>query len=893
MWQSWAAAPLLTVLISCIIRPAGDGNDSGVVAPPAGSPTAAGAVIPPQPTLALGVCVGCHASTYTGYPAAADPERTRAHWTVAAGLTNDDCQACHDTSLHESGTIRLWGDVAGRTSPFDASYERGRLTGFCLQCHTDTHPGIHATGGAWNPACTDCHDVHDPANRNRAKVADLVWSQAAGRALPVVFTSRTGPESFSTGAPGGTGICQVCHATTRYHRADGGGQPHHPGADCTACHTHAAGFAAAGASSCIACHAQAQGPRPAIVRADGGGGHVLAGGRLTDPDCVVCHDTSAHRQGQVRLWTQPGSAAAAFGLTGQAAQLNPFCTTCHGSAAIHTTGTGWTPACTECHHVHSPDNQNRALVAPQIRNRTLGDGMPVVFTARTGAGSFSPGGGARTGVCQVCHTATLHHRYNGAGIPHREGSDCATCHAHTRGFIPAGGTSCIGCHATPQGGRRAVLDEFGLASHHVGANPTDADCLVCHDISQHQQGTVRLRNVDDPNNPAAVVAVSGNPLTNLATAKTLEPFCLACHDNDAAGGAAPFSTGTMPKPIDAANWAAAAHQAVQTTCLGDGETFGCHATGHGSLKRKLLAPWQGGQAPVAGDPLREEEGQCYTCHDADGPAGTNVQAHFELLSHHKVSSLEQADGSRIECTHCHDPHAARSDRLLRNPDTGAAWTGSGEAFCLTCHDGAPPAGVAFPPTAPGTGWDKSAFAGTTHSTALGERSCRHCHTPHGAANAALLSKRYETADYTMYAPGGSEYAACWQCHSESALMTQTNAFSDNHEVHVNWAKAPCILCHDVHRGFDVGEPGLIDFDYPVRRGGYDIQFIDGRNGSTAFWMNGTVTQGNCYIRCHSMEHASFGYVRRPAGTASCTPCHTAPPLSSATRREKTGRAQPG
>jgi hypothetical protein len=93
-------------------------------------------------------------------------------------------------------------------------------------------------------------------------------------------------------------------------------------------------------------------------------------------------------------------------------------------------------------------------------------------------------------------------------------------------------------------------------------------------------------------------------------------------------------------------------------------------------------------------------------------------------------------------------------------------------------------------------------------------------------------------------------------------------------VHVNWTQAPCIICHDVHRGFDPGEPGLIDFDYPIRRGAYGIEFIGGKDGSTAFWVNAGLTEGSCYIRCHSMEHTPYTYERRPGAATTCGPCHT-------------------
>jgi hypothetical protein len=242
----------------------------------------------------------------------------------------------------------------------------------------------------------------------------------------------------------------------------------------------------------------------------------------------------------------------------------------------------------------------------------------------------TPNSGVRDGICEVCHTQTLFHRNAVPDPHHNTGATCTSCHPHEAGFDPVGG-ACTDCHSTaqdngdgvPPGGRRAVVHEFLFSSHHAQTDPIeDGDCLVCHDQSQHQQGHVRLKNVDDPGNPAAVVSLDGDPAVEPAEAAKLESFCLACHDDDAAGGQPPFSDGILPAVIDAAMWTDAAHRAGgfagPMTCFGDGKTFGCHATGHGSMKRSLLAPSDASQPPVAGDPLREQEGMCYTCHDADG-----------------------------------------------------------------------------------------------------------------------------------------------------------------------------------------------------------------------------------------------------------------------------------
>ncbi|MFQ5436317.1 MAG: hypothetical protein ACE5FD_15735, partial [Anaerolineae bacterium] len=277
-----------------------------------------------------------------------------------------------------------------------------------------------------------------------------------------------------------------------------------------------------------------------------------------------------------------------------------------------------------------------------------------------------------------------------------------------------------------------------------------------------------------------------------------------------------------------------------------------------------------------GDPLRQEEGFCYTCHGPSGPAAVDIQAQFGRATHHNVSSLEQADGSKIECVNCHNPHTVTAAAKRSNPDdTTLLWVGSGVAFCQTCHDGAPPAAVSFPPASPGTGYDKSTYLGD-HASQLGGDSCRRCHGDHGEDFGSILPDQYVVADYNNYAT--NDYAMCWRCHSENAVVGNKakNAFDDLHDKHVKGEDTPCVACHDTHRPHDSGESGLISFDYAVKNG-FDFQYIDGRNGTTAFWIDTNQNKGYCYLRCHGKDHTPKDYNRAPADTVTaCTGCHGGP-----------------
>jgi len=744
-------------------------------------------------------------------------------------------------------------------------------TALCLSCH-------HAAGQASGTALYGL-DAADPYGTNPLVPDGQGRSHAWGVPAVNAQADSVGP------APGG--------AMEAYLTADGK-------IKCTTCHNQHNNEAGSpylrvsndGDAMCKQCHAARNkgpgegGTHPVGFAYPAGTGEFpdvstpgmppIKAGKV---ECTTCHGVHGADSGGA-------NGGAGDGMLLRGPNDGTFCQVCHSEHSNHTPGGPWQPTCTDCHDLHDPDNTNLSLIAAVLRNQTLGVDKPVVFTARTGANSFDDGDpAANDGICQVCHTATNYHKQDGSGVSHNDGTDCTSCHPHSAGFMPTGG-DCTSCHSAPQdngdgvppGGRRAVVGEFSLASHHVqGAPLENDDCLACHDMGQHQRGQVRLKNVDDPANPAAVVVLDGDPSVDATEAAKLEPFCLACHDSDAAGGQAPFSDGLMPPVVDATLWNDGSHNqggaAGSMTCFGDGETFGCHSTGHGSAKQNLLAPADASQAPVAGDPLREEEGMCYTCHDANGPASTDLESQFASAYRHNVSSLDQQDGSRVECTQCHEPHTATATARLAGPDSGAVWTGTDRDFCLACHDGNPPAGVSFPADSAGTGYDKSAFMGSRHAAKTGAEGCRACHEEHGSPNLAMLKAQYITTDYNPYSTGDGDYAACWQCHDENATIEQDNAFKNLHRKHVKGERSPCFLCHDTHAPHDSGEAGLISFEAAIRNG-YDIQYIDGRDASTSFWIDTNQNKGYCYIRCHNKDHKPKSYDRINTTTVNCSQCHS-------------------
>jgi predicted CXXCH cytochrome family protein len=108
----------------------------------------------------------------------------------------------------------------------------------CQSCHPDR--ATHAPTGPPGLPCTQCHDPHGTGNANL--VLDVLTT-TAGTQVPIRFDNLDGlaDGSFASPSAPGTGVCEVCHTTTRFYRADGTGEPHFT-YSCLPCHLHANGF---------------------------------------------------------------------------------------------------------------------------------------------------------------------------------------------------------------------------------------------------------------------------------------------------------------------------------------------------------------------------------------------------------------------------------------------------------------------------------------------------------------------------------------------------------------------------------------------------------------------------------------------------------------------------
>jgi hypothetical protein len=156
-------------------------------------------------------------------------------------VSDDSCTLCHAA---EGARFAKPSEHAARFACSDCHADAGtppgeghRTTQACADCHEN---GTHAPGGD-ALACSRCHEPHGTDN------ADLVVDTLAtsqGPLVPIRFDNLDGRAdgSFASASQPGTGICEVCHTTTAYYRADGTGAAHYD-LSCLPCHRHAEGFA--------------------------------------------------------------------------------------------------------------------------------------------------------------------------------------------------------------------------------------------------------------------------------------------------------------------------------------------------------------------------------------------------------------------------------------------------------------------------------------------------------------------------------------------------------------------------------------------------------------------------------------------------------------------------
>lgn len=199
-----------------------------------------------------------------------------------------------------------------------------------------------------------CRTCHKPAVSNIKRVKSDVTAPSGTFPGSAVNFRSTWNTPYGFGDDGNwhttsTKICEVCHSVTSHHRYDTRGQSdsrsHFNNTDCIQCHPHSVGFFYEGIwgsiiTDCISCHKTAMGSRRQIVDSNGNGTgtggdfkkashHYYSSiGAISSADCRVCHDTSQHTGGAVRLKDADSGAIYVYDPSNPST-AEDFCLSCH------------------------------------------------------------------------------------------------------------------------------------------------------------------------------------------------------------------------------------------------------------------------------------------------------------------------------------------------------------------------------------------------------------------------------------------------------------------------------------------------------------------------------------------------------------------------------------
>ncbi len=402
----------------------------------------------------------------------------------------------------------------------------------------------------------------------------------------------------------------------------------------------------------------------------------------------------------------------------------------------------------------------------------------------------------------------------------------------------------------------------------------EVHCTTCHDPHNNKQGDF-LRITD---RRGAV--------------------CLTCHDMKGwhGSGHATSNARVSGRRVDP-------REELKYHTVADNACLNCHKI-HGATERERLLRF------------KQEESNCLNCHDGS-VARTNILADIRKRSAHPVflrTGVHDPDEDpftarrHVECSDCHNPHdvaPATSANPLGSRGLLASGTSMhvpgvdrngvrledarlGYEVCFRCH--------ADSTARRRDDIQRQVFQSNTrlefqvgnpsHHPVIGPRrnpdvvslisplrvgsmiTCIDCHNsnnaesaggngpegPHGSIFEPLLVANYETRDFTTESP--QAYALCYRCHDRNSILN--NESFSLHRTHIVKVQAPCSACHDAHgvsqfqsRGGD--HTSLINFDLSI------VQPVDSPAVNRIEFEDTGRMEGNCTLRCHSVNHIKFPY----------------------------------
>jgi hypothetical protein len=516
------------------------------------------------------------------------------------------------------------------------------------------------------------------------------------------------------------------------------------------------------------------------------------------------------------------------------------CLTCHvphGSPNIYLIG----------ETIETPNSGTKSVVF-----KTLGigdpynDPDPVVGDPTSGVpGDDSDG--VFTGVCEVCHTATSHHR-NDASAPvpgHYNAEDCTSCHSHSGGFSggEGGGGGGCACHNNilipmqTEGPNYHHTMDSDNGSYGAGEN----NCLMCHvnhDIFRPDMNPGIGTRAKNLRSHFQAVPVIGDPavLADSDYSAAGGGICLSCHAG-ACSNCHTVHKSEKASTFDHKFLLQAGYDAITSThnyevqsiyktdlsafkancskCHNDelaktyqeaGNQFGTHDTEYGYLLSPL-----GDATP--GDPL--EEKICYQCHSVS--ENPNSGSNLDYYGVQPMSDASMDVAPTLDYTYAH-PVNTINGLHLTGEDAADLADGNRHAECGDCHN--------VHETDQGTHDGSTSLVSNALKGVWGVTPAAWPAAPTPADNVNLYAT---PASYNKVQPAVYEWQICLKCHSGYTTLPAgspdlgqeinpnyvsqhgiaaagTNAYCNTSTMNEPWASSHVTYCSDCHRSNNSADP---------------------------------------------------------------------------------------
>ncbi|MEQ1690309.1 MAG: cytochrome c3 family protein [Gemmatimonas sp.] len=592
--------------------------------------------------------------------------------------------------------------------------------------------------------------------------------------------------------------------------------------------------------------------------------------------CVFCHTPHASRV-DAPLWNRtmssenyaPYSSPSLQGSTGQPNGASKLCLSCHdGSIAIGSVLNPPNPSASNTIAVSGTGSGGVMPAGRTLLGSNLQNDHPVSFEFSQQL-SFDDGE-----LVDPAHLPASLKLYEGATPGVRNSVQCVTCHdPHT--------------DQLPKFLRQSPRGRVGNL------------CIACHTKSgwagSSHEGSSKSATIDGLTLPVS------------------EHACVGCH---------------APHTVDGAerllrNAAVSGTSAIERAC------YQCHGSAGPAqnIEAEFLKP--GGKHPVENSAYAGAHRPMFQKYP---PAG--LPENVALRPGSPATDSRYTDAMHVECVDCHNPHRVTAANKLegmrgislsgavietvRN-DSSAAGPSEQYAICFRCHGDTysvalPPvlaSGLSpsnkrseFQPTngsfhpvggvgrnaSPNLNAQLTPYALSTSSTVR----CTDCHNsnaygttggkvvplastasgPHGSNNQSILRANYRsTLGVSNY--NRTNFALCYLCHSESALLGSSTNFYDNidgkgnlHELHlrdrVDKTGAICKSCHyNIHSNVAAANTqynvnGVVTMLPPTDRTTRLINFHPnirkiGSRTLPEWWFNSSTRERRCYVQCHTVS----------------------------------------